>query len=68
MENQDRFERRLIGEDGNPNGGIIGDYDRRIKSIEVWFIRITTAVIVFDFMTGAGPLTLSGVLRLLGKG
>jgi len=68
LQNQDRIETRLFGRDGDPDGGVIGQHNRRVKRLEIWVIRVTTAIIVFDFMTGTGPATMGRLLSMIVSG
>lgn len=65
-ETQDRFEARLFGEKGDPQGGLIGSHDKRLARLEVWLVRIASGLVVFNFLTGSGPATLGAIFRIIG--
>ncbi len=60
-----RLEVRLFGEQGEQDGGIVGDHKKQLVAIKIWFIRITTALAVWSFMSGAGPVSMGTIIRLL---
>lgn len=62
-----RLAARLLGDDDDGEGGIVGAHNKRLQKLETWFIRVTTAVVVWTFMTGSGPVSLASVLQLLHK-
>lgn len=64
--NQKRLETRLFGRDGQPDGGILSEYDKRLNRLEVWFIRVASGLVVFNFLTGSGPATFAAMLKFLG--
>jgi hypothetical protein len=70
VDNQSRLEARLFGSQGDEGkedgGGLLGLYDRRLKKMEVWFIRVTTIIVVVNFFTGSGPATILNLIKLLG--
>ncbi len=58
---------RLLGDDDGGDGGMIGAHNRRLMKLEAWFIRVTTGIVVWTFMTGSGPVSLATVLKLIFK-
>lgn len=56
---------KLLGDSGD--GGIVGAHNVRLQKLETWFIRVTTGVVVWTFMTGSGPVSLGTILQLLHK-
>lgn len=62
----DRIEVRLFGDGGDPDGGVIGQHDKRIAKLERLVIIVASALGVFNFITGVGPFTFSGIYKLLG--
>lgn len=58
---------KLLGESGDGLGGIVGAHNERLQKLEVWYIRVTAAVVVWTFMTGSGPVNLASILQLFHK-
>lgn len=57
-----RLEKRLFGEEGK-GSGIVGEHERRLEEIKIWFIRVTTGIAVWMFMAGGGTISLSSLLK-----
>ena len=56
---------RLFGDEGDPQGGLIGNHDKRIAKLEVWLIRIASGLVVFNFLTGSGPATIGAIFKVV---
>ncbi len=63
-----RLEYRLFGREGEQDGGIVGNHAKQLADLQKWFIRVTTGIAVWVFMTGAGPVSLASILKLLAPG
>lgn len=46
---------------------MVSAHEKRISKLEVWFIRVTTGLVVFTFMTGSGPITLGSIVKFFAK-
>ena len=57
---------RLFGDEGDPQGGLIGSHDKRLARLEVWLVRIASGLVVFNFLTGSGPATIGAIFRVVG--
>lgn len=60
-----RLERRLFGDEHSQDGGIVGEHEKRLEEIKVWFIRVTTGIAVWAFMTGSGSVSLASLIKAL---
>ena len=60
-----RLEMRLFGSDGQQDGGIVGNHAKQLFELQRWFIRVTTGIVVWAFITSAGPVSLASILKLL---
>lgn len=60
-----RLQRILFGDEGDIDGGHIGDQNKRITKMEKMYIRVTAGIAVWVFITGTGPVTLASIIHLL---
>lgn len=43
----------------------VHNHSQRIQKLEIWFIRVSTGVVVWTFFTGTGPASLASILKVL---